>query len=381
MIKYIKLKWKETEMKVMVMSLHLLSDNRIGKHIKCLINEGYQVEYINASSSSESDFELNNMVNFVHIPIPFIKKSGVKLLTIYSKMRKAIKQSASSILHIHDPQLLLLAPYAKHCGKIVVYDRHELYNTFPMLTARVGTWFEKKYAKYLSGVVYVTEMQEKYNIKYFPNSKRIMVPNYQSAKEYDNAPRSVNKNDITMVYIGNLCEKDRDILLMLNVVKKILRMHPECNAIFGGSCTDNVILSKMKQINKDNPKFEYKGILKYSDVVNYTVNADIGLAFYKDVPNVRGSSPNKIFEYLISGVMVVSRGEYKNSEEIGNENAGLVFSYNDDEEYIVKKICDVIADKNKLNEYKQNSYKLGRNFLWEEVQQGYIRLYSLLSES
>lgn len=362
----------------MVISLHPINDNRINKHLKCLIDAGYEVIYVNASDSDLADFELHQMVNLVHIPIPYIKKSSFKIAILYMRMKKEISKNRCDVLHIHDPQLLCLSSYARRYMKTIVYDRHELYDTIPVLTAKLGTLFEKKYQKYIDGLVYVVSSQEKYNKQIFPETESVMIPNYQCSDTYDNAKRRKKGDEIRIIYIGVLSEEHRQIILMLRIIQQVLRSHTNCRAIIGGECADIKILAMLNELSNEFPNFTYKGSMKYSEVVYETVNADIGLAFYKDTPNSIGASSNKIYEYLMAGLTVVAMGEFVGADEIENEGAGIIFEYQASMDYMVNEINRLIDDHKRLCDFMEKSYKLGRKYTWENVEQRYIQLYQTI---
>ena len=367
----------EVFMKIQVFSIHPLFDNRINRHLTTLLKNNHQVEYINVSKSNKREFELGTKVILHHINEPFVKSNFKGVIKAWFILHKYLMKGNADIVHIHDALLIPLLYYAKKMNINTVYDKHESYETMGGINARIGTIFEKIFIKYIDSVVYVNEQQRKYidNMGY---KLTRMIPNYQSTETYNIEKKQTDDDKrIQIIYIGSLKETDRNILLMLDIMDEVMDNCPNIKFIVGGSTDNKQISNKILYLSHKFNGFEYKGVMKYSDVIDTTVNSDIGLLFAKDCPNNQASSPNKIYEYMVSGVALVGMGNFMHANEI-NEYAGKIFSFNTERNEISSYIISLIKDIEQLNRFKENANIMGKKYTWESVEGRYQEIYETI---
>lgn len=360
-------------MKILVISIHNLFDNRINRHMTTLIKKGHIVEYFNISKSNKENFEYIDDVKLTHINTDFSKNNLIAVIRALRVARKTISNSDSQIVHFHDPLLLSLSKFCKKRGKKVVFDKHESYETIKGLNGRISSLLERKYSRYIDGVVYVNTNQLKY-LEYIGYKMKSMIPNYQLKSSYS-LPRNSLRNRIRFIYIGSLSNETRNTSLMLNVMNRILEDNQNVEFILGGRIIDDEVKAIIDYMVLKRKNFEYKGVVKYSTVITDTINSDIGLYFAKDVPNNFMSSPNKIYEYLLSGLAIVSIGSFTDSQII-NQSCGRVFDYSVKEQDLIDYISLLINDRKLLKKLKIVSQELGNKYTWESVEDNYIIMYT-----
>jgi glycosyltransferase involved in cell wall biosynthesis len=118
---------------------------------------------------------------------------------------------------------------------------------------------------------------------------------------------------------------------------------------------DPVLSSRIRLVNK----------LRYSEMMQYTLNSDIGFSLDKNTnPNYLYSLPNKIFDYIKAGVPVivsdlVEIGKVVHQYEVGE----VISSHNSDE--LSKFIQSFLKDKEKMEFYKRNCQKAMQELNWE----------------
>lgn len=364
-----------------VLSIHTSIDNRINKQILSIVKDGYSVIYMN----SFEDDNTPNLQNTVHYNVKEkFSKSNIKgVIRAFSKMKALLKQQSNNaqIVHFHDAILLPLSYSAKRFGLKVVYDRHESYNVIGGVIGKLSAFFERHYMKYIDAVVYVADMHREY-LSQIGYRTMIHVPNYQSIEIYQkNNLRKRDDNKVQLVYFGMISDSSRDISKMLNIMEKLMQSHDNVQCIIGGKIDGDYLDERIKKLNDTYNSFQYCGVLKYQEVVEKTINADIGVYFQKNVPNNIGSSPNKIYEYLMAGLVVFAQGKFSDWETIDG-NAGYVFSFESVEEDMYKKIERIIINQDMLNEFKVKSKELSYQFSWESIEDRYRNLYrDLLTNS
>lgn len=369
-------------MKILVISKHNLGDNRIGKHLKTLEKNNYSVSYLNMSHATKEDVSnfqrVNQEVKLIHFNKEFEKKRFVSVGITLLKIRKALKKVTNSIVHIHDPLFLLFVKRLKRNKNIIVYDKHELYESFDNFEAKLGTYLEKKHRALIEGVVYVTQSQEGHLNK-LGMRNIVEVPNYQLKAGYQVTPAPIKDNlPVELIYIGDLSSDSRDIDLMIAVFAKLLEVNKNIQITLGGSHASSFTSQNINSLSNKYSNFEYVGVIPYAQVILRTMAADIGFYFTKNHPNNYRSSPNKIYEYLISGTAIIGKGIFRDEELIQNK-AGYLYNYEASEAEIVNGVNSLITNQELLKKFKAEARVLGDKFTWENVENRYIELYNKIT--
>ncbi len=115
----------------------------------------------------------------------------------------------------------------------------------------------------------------------------------------------------------------------------------------------------------------------YKDLLNWTVSADIGLIVYSPgySLNVQMCLPNKFFEYLMTGLPVLSSELDAIVEVIKTYDCGRVAT-SLTPAAIGDAINTMLLDREALVQMQQNALGASqREFNWEKESQGLIRLY------
>lgn len=361
-------------MRVQVFSIHKLYDNRISRHLSTLVKNNITTEYVNISLSKKNDFELVNVVSLKHINHDFNKKHPIRVLYYITKMKKYIREFCPEIVHIHDPLLLPITRYINKKECKIVFDKHESFEKISGLNGQISKILEKMYRKKIDAVIFVNSSQQEYLLK-LNYTTIAMIPNYQS-KSIFSLNNKNNYNNINIIYIGSLSEKTREISLMLSIIEKVLAKYQHVHFKLGGMVEDAFTQETINRLSATYPKsFKYLGVIKYSEVVSHTIESDIGLYFAKNTPNNQFSSPNKIYEYMISGLAIIGIGNFTNSKEITGK-CGKVFDFEFDIDSITNYFYELIDNPNMLNEMKRNSLLMGESYTWESVENRYIDIYN-----
>lgn len=366
-------------MKVQIFSIHPLIDNRINKHINTLLKNDYEVEYVNVSDMNKCNFIHLSNVKLTLYKKWFNNRSIINMISIYTFMLKELFRSDSNIVHIHDTYLLPLLLVAKIMGKKTVYDKHEIIEKSKGIYSILFTLFEKIFGRFIDAIVYVTQQQEPFidraNYKY-----SVHIPNYQSIKDYNIKEFTPTYGEYTtLVYIGSLSEKDRRTLLMLDVFEKCMKGSKNIKCVLGGKIAQIEIEERKEFLEKNYPtQFKYLGYISYEKVIEETKKADVGLLFFKDDPITHYSSCNKLYEYLMCGLVFVGVGKFILEEEIKRLGAGRIFDFETSSDEISNYVLDLIINKEELLKIRCVSYELGMNYSWESIENRYLELYDVL---
>lgn len=356
------------------------------KHINTLKESNIDFTYINSSLANKSDLELyKSSLNLIHSNVYFDTHKPFKMFNVYKFFINEIKKREFDLIHIHDFFLYLLIPNIKKHKKCrIVIDRHESIESIDSLYAKIFTYLERKYLKYIDGTVYVAESQLDYIKKNeFRNFR--YIPNYQSYLQFNGMESSIgsvekkNRKMVNYVYIGSLSTKDRNILLLLKCAELILsRTDSSVFKIGGDGANEEVMIEINKLIERFPSQFHFLGRIPYSKVIDITRDSDFGFLFFKNVKNTWYSSPNKMYEYLLAGCIFVGVGLFTLHNEIIKNDCGLIFPFETKASEIVDKILEINSDPTQRQRMKSNSKELGKKYTWEEVSQRYIELYKYI---
>lgn len=207
-----------------------------------------------------------------------------------------------TIYHLHDPELLRIARKLKRKGKHVVYDAHEdlprqvlgkSYLPFRSIVSRVIEWYENRIAKQLDGIFTATPFIRDRFIKINPNT--VDINNYPllSEMEFEESTRERT----TVCYIGGLTSI-RGISQLVDAMQHtqtILQLAGNLDPIFKET------LSKSEGWKNVVPR----GHVSRSEGLEIKQSSFAGLVTFLPFPNHVNAQPNKIFEYMASGIPVI----------------------------------------------------------------------------
>lgn len=387
-----------------------MGDGRIERHVKYLLSQNNQVIRIHFNRSElalspglfsqfgETGYRINIAQKFTSLknnPLYFNFFCSSKFIVLMAK--KAIRSmdintTLPTIIHVHDPALLYLAVILKKSyftNAKLIYDRHEVYETpstiWGIKLPRIARVHEIRARDQIDGVISVSEIHNSPIRELFPKVMIDTVPNYPNILDYDHE-RIVSKienfrsnESIKLVYVGSLSNNyDRDIDLLLSIYKEALRSYSNTICYIAGQCSDKTLESKFLDLKRDyEDRFEYFGRIPRPFTVKLTEGSHIGFFLIKpDTLYWVRCSPNKVYEYLICGVIPVIRGDVDHSRIL--ERCSLIFSRDTPPDEIIRDIFNLLSDPTRLKTMMENALTLGNDFIFESVGRNYIDMYNSL---
>jgi len=391
--------------KVVVLDSHAFNDNRISKHI-ARVGVDYPVFRVNVNFYNDQDprspdetkaviyFKNGHKNSFLNgMLFTLSNMFGTFPEQVAQQLEKRFRVSEDQIVfHVHDPYVLSLAKklHRRFPESRMVYDRHEYYDAWKnRLGFSVPGIMEKMYGKFASEYVVVSRYLRKYP-KFMGNKKVTVVPNYPIVDKFPEAVvrekiSGYDGKSVEIVYFGALnLNFDRDIKLMLQLSERLMAADDRINIIVAGRIYHPDIGPMLSELEKMFPnRMRYLGEVPYAQVVDLMQKAHLGFflldpnhpMFSEDMPN----SSNKIYEYLLSGIVPIVRGIVDDSEAVSE--CSLVFGRNATEEDMLKAILELVKDSERLRAAMQASYNTGRRFSWEDVSGRYFEIYERLFSS
>jgi len=325
-----------------VTTVHYYKDNRIFyRYCKSLVASGYQVLLF-----APCNYDFNESGIDV-IGLGPKKAMASRLIFALSKVFLKIVRCRPDIIHIHDPELLLLVPLLRILGYFVVYDVHEdkYYNIlqkksvikilrFPVALLVSGVeWISSKYC-----CVIIAEKYYKYR---FPNAVEVLnYPKNDYRQSFDedihalsfdlrkNLPSQFSSEYNWYIYSGNVTI-ERGALTQLQVLKE-----DSCAAVFYiGFCSLDVY-KKIKEWLIDNhvseARFVVVGIDEYVpqsviDRYQKSYSWTAGLAIFPYDTFYASKELTKFFEYINAGIPILCSPFKAWSLFLEENRAGVVY--------------------------------------------------------
>ena len=270
-------------------------------HKECvsLANAGYEVFLVCGNTEEK---EIQN-VQMVSANSPKRGRLGRLIFTGREVYKKAISLNAD-IYHFHDPELLRFANRLRRAGKIVIYDAHEdlprqtlgkEYLKFKKTIARIIEIYENSVARRVSYVITATPFIAERFSKINPNT--IDVNNFPLLSEID-------LQEVTEV-------RDPKKICFIGGISKIRGLNELVDSLDGLDVKLDLagtIPSEMKNSLEMSAGWKNVIPLGFIDRKNSLAiksKASAGIVTFLPLPNHINAQPNKIFEYMASGLPVI----------------------------------------------------------------------------
>lgn len=312
-----------------------------------------------------------------HKKRPTIKDFKLLLVILLRNIKLffcALKHNAD-VYHSNDLDTLLAGfLLAKLRGGKLLYDSHELYNEqysdFSLFLKKSLFLIEKFLIKYADGVITVNGsiasiLRKRYNIR-FP-SVVMNCPPYESC----GSKLSKNSNgDIKIIYLGGYTIErglEELILSAKYISGGVLYLR--------GSGALEPKLHKLVEKNHLKQKVHFLKPVKMTDIVKSLNAFDIGVIPYKPVSlNNQLSTPNKLFEYLMSGLAVAASDMPELRKIIMTNQVGCVFNPLEPRD-IAEKINRMIVTKELSGMKKKALHCAKKTYNWERQSKNLLDIY------
>lgn len=368
-----------------ISTVHRPDDVRIYyKEILSLANAGYKIVFI-VQELPGAKVHRNVQMHFLP-PGSGLKHRVKNLLRAF----RSAKNIDCKVLHIHDPELILIAfPLKLLYRKKIIYDLHEIHSN------------EIKYKPYLPKVVsyplsFLFWLFEKIAIHsfdkiilaeagyaaYFPLKNSVIIQNFIPS-EYV-LPKPVKYFEagqaIKLVYLGTIT-KIRGIfeILELTMLLKNEGVKIELQ-IIGPFYPKSLRREVERYIEKNHlqDSVRIRGVLTFPEAQQIIKQCDIGLIFLHPILNNLTILPVKLFEYMANGLVVLMT-KFPLWEEFNQKyQCGMtldIFNLNSE----IKRVISFFDDINLLNLMRKTNIETVRqNFVWEIEEKKLLTLYAEL---
>ena len=350
----------------------LNTDQRVHKMCLFMQSQGYAVLLVGRRMKSSSPME-NRPYQTKRMKL--LAETGPLFYASFNfRLFWLLLFSRASILVANDLDTLLPnVLVSKLKGKRLVYDSHELFTEVPELVKRPkvqAVW--KRIERFCIPKVKMAitvnhSIQEKYETLYKIPFK--VVRNV--------SPRFVPDKIKSKVELG-LPEKP--VLIMqgagLNIdrgVDLIIQAMPFVDNAVLAIVGDGDVIPEMKVLVKElglEKKVLFFGKRPYTELLQYTANATLGLSFDQPTnPNYLFSLPNKIFDYIHASTPILCSEVVEVKRIVEKYDLGEVV-YDFEAKALANQIERILSDTAQMEKWKNNCEKASTLEHWEkEVQQ------------
>jgi glycosyltransferase involved in cell wall biosynthesis len=162
-------------------------------------------------------------------------------------------------------------------------------------------------------------------------------------------------------------------------VRTMQYLNGYCLLIIGGGDVYKD-LKKLSSSLSLSEKIIFMDKIPFTLLRKYTRACDLGLSLDKDTSvNYRFSLPNKIFDYIHSGIPVLASPLVEVKKMIGEFDVGD-FIENHDPSHIAQKIESMFANEDRMNRWKHNTIKASEKLCWENEIQILEKVYKGYAE-
>ncbi|MFQ3292612.1 glycosyltransferase [Reinekea sp.] len=363
-----------------------VNDNRVLKEAQSLSSFGYKVTVLALHENELKTNETIRDIKVIRVPlitkllpkwkvIQFFKYIELIVRVVFTQFRHA------DVVHCHDLNALpigILFKLLSFNTKKVIYDAHE-YETEVYGLSKV----EKKLRFYLEGLLirYAEEtitvsdsIAREYSSLYEMNKPKLILncPAFTKQRKSDlfREELKIREDQIIFLYQGGF-SSGRGIEILLETFSN-LDSDNIVIVFMGYGPLDKLVQSKA---DSENSIF-YRSAVGHEVLLNYTSSADYGILFYEDTClNHRYCSPNKIFEYLMAGLPVLTSNLFEMKRLVEQEGVGVVADTNTVDGF--KKAIDASL-RLEYTSVQKNVFSAREKYCWEEQEKVLQEIYDEL---
>ncbi len=314
------------------------NDSRVLKISNSLRNRNYSVKII---AMHDRDTLVHEAVNGIEVERLIIQSRRLPKLLIFHIIMyiefcvKSIKRSVdANVIHCNDLNTLIIGVLSKILNKKIriVYDCHEYeteINGLSGVRKIISKFMERVLIGWADSILTVSDSIANEYSKIYSIPKPHLVLNCPSFVEQVKCDLfrerfGIRSDQLIFLYQGGL-SKGRGIEILLDAFAQ--RPDDRCVMVCMGY---GPLESTVKAFAQKNSNIFFHPAVDQKVLLDHTSSADFGILFYEDTClNHRYCSPNKIFEYLMAGIPVLTSNLFEMRRLVETESVGLVAESND----------------------------------------------------
>jgi glycosyltransferase involved in cell wall biosynthesis len=354
----------------------LATDQRVDRICRTLREEGYDVLLIGRRLKKspplpERPYAMHRM------KLPF-EKGPLFYLSFMMALFPLLLRRSADLIWANDLDTLGPAYGASRWKRIpLIYDSHEYFTEVPELEGKrikKGIWrrLEASIIPKLPFMLTVNpSIAEKYRERY--DVPVHVLPNHP---EWQGDPDSMERQELDL-------PEDRFILILQGsginlgrggeeLIEAVKQLEGVLLLIIGGGDRYAAIREKADPLVREG-KVRFLSRMPYSQMMQYTRNADLGLSLDRPLSeNYRLSTPNKLFDYIHAGTPVLASDLPEVGRIVKDHGVGELTDPSDPDG-IARSIRSLMERPQDLKKYRENARRAGPELDWEKTGKPVIR--------
>ena len=310
-----------------------LPDPRVHKEVRTLARHSHKIFIVarNSRPLSPVDEDRDGIgIHRITLKIP----ENLTLFNQLSYYRKYVwlsykkaKKEGLDIIHCHDIYTLPIGILLKlRMRKPLIYDSHEFYPGlhFPQggFKAKVLDWMERIMLPFTDEIITVSpELAKRYGKKVttIMNVPEILEEAATTDKTVARDKYGIDKDAFLLIYQGGLMNKRNLELIVTKLATGGAARIPGLVILV---CGTGHLEKKLRKMAADNVVFT--GHLATEELFSLTSASDLGLILFEETPNNRLGLPNKLFEFMMSGLPILASDLPVMAKIVKKEGVGMI---------------------------------------------------------
>lgn len=342
-----------------------------------LVQKGHQVTIITSDTDGRRRSETIDGIQVEYLPVQFDNAYRFwKRLMAY--MLYAIWASLFSIKY-RKTDLCYVMTTPLSTGWIAWFSRNllnrpyvvEVGDLWPLVPIEMGyfksKWmqrllyrFEKRFYRQAKGAVGLSPSITQYIQKVAPDTPVETIYNMSDVSFFEPSTK-LAKRDFVITYAGNFGIAN-DLARMVDVAMKVQHLPIKFQFIGAGAEQQ-----KVSDLAKGLDNCEFLGHMSKSEVRNHLSQSDAMLISFADYPSLSTGCPNKLFDALAAGLMVITNFEGWSKDLIEQEQVGFSFNHHKAGDF-EQKIAAWLEDEECLKSAKSRSRQLAEQRFSVDIQ-------------
>lgn len=368
--------------------VHISTDVRVyQKEAKAIASAGYSVVLLAREDEEYREDPVQGQLRVEAVPR---YKSRFQRFLMQPLMLRKILRTKASIIHLHNPDTLLIGFLLKLMGKTVIYDTHEDFTQRILMREWIPGKLRKGIAKAVgrleawAGRVFDASIATQADVADRLGAKSIILENAPISRgdlidrAYAYSLEVPKSAEFRVIYVGTI-GRTRGLLQMVKAMEYVNQFF-SARLWLIGPVHDPGGMEQAKA-REGWVYVDYLGSLPQERAFAYIIQSDVGLITIQDVGDHAKTSPNKIFEYQRFGVPFIASDFAAWRKKIGHVGSGVFVNQGD-----ALEIAQMISLLHDLPELAKEMGQKGMAFTvneynWEIESEKLVRLYQTLSET
>ena len=287
------------------------------------------------------------------------------------------KRKKPHICHIHDPEIIWIGWLLQFFGTKAIYDAHEDYSQkikskhwlpkpLRLISSNLYSSLSNFFVQRFEAVISATEsIAEKH-----PCKRNYTIHNFPRFGELSQNDKQIQRASNQIVYTGGLTAQ-RGIKQVLQALCE--HCPSNWHLVIVGKST-SAVKKELRNYLED-PRVEYRGEVPFEDVKMLLQESEIGTVCNQPGFDYENALPNKLFEYMASGLLVVCSNFKKWKEIVEGTESGL--TCNTENPFELGALFNYIFENPDLIQKlgSNGPQTIQKNYSWEKESEKLLQLY------